>query len=78
MTHVVRLAPLGPNTEEAIVQDWLIDVGQSVEAREPLLSVETDKSVIDIESDVSGRLVRRLIEKGATVRAGDPLAEIEV
>lgn len=77
MMHLVRLAPLGPNTEEAIVRDWLIEVGQTVEAREPLLSVETDKSSIDVESDVSGRLVRRLVEKGAAVRPGEPVAEIE-
>lgn len=76
MNHVVSMASLGPSVEEAIVHEWLVDVGQAVEAREPILSVETEKSVIEIEADVAGTLVGRLVEVGATVRIGDALAEL--
>jgi pyruvate dehydrogenase E2 component (dihydrolipoamide acetyltransferase) len=71
------MVPLGPNNDEAVVHEWLIEVGQTVEVSEPIVSVETDKAVIEIESDVSGKVVRKLVEKGMSVRTGDPLAEIE-
>ena len=77
MPHVVIMVPLGPNNDEGVVHEWLIEVGQTVEAREPLVSVETDKTVIEVEADVSGKVIRKFVEKGAAVRAGDPLAEIE-
>lgn len=77
MAHFVRMVPMGANNDEAIVREWLIEVGQLVEAREPIVSVETDKSILEVEADVAGRLVRRLVDEGASVRVGDPVAEIE-
>ena len=55
MPHLVRMVPLGPNNDEAVAHEWLIDVGQPVEAKEPLVSVETDKTVIEVEFDVTGK-----------------------
>ncbi len=78
MTHTVVLAPLGPNIEEAEVQDWLVDIGQLVEQGEPILAVETEKTTIEVNSTAAGTITKQLVQHGAMVRAGDPIAELEL
>lgn len=77
MTHVLYLPPLGQTFEEATVNEWLLKSGDAVEKGEPILVVEIDKTTLEINSDVNGRITRLLVEPGATVRVGDPIAEIQ-
>lgn len=77
MTHTVVLAPLGPNMEEAEVQEWLVGIGQLIEQGEPILAVETEKTTIEVSSTAAGTLTKQLVQLGAMVRVGDPIAELE-
>lgn len=65
---------LGHLMEEGIIVRWMKKVGDWVQKDEILLEVETEKAVVEVESNVSGVLLRILVEEGATVEVGRPLA----
>lgn len=65
---------LGHLMEEGMVGRWLKQVGEKVEKGDILLEVEMDKAVLEVESFVSGTLLKILVEEGATVPVGTPLA----
>lgn len=52
--------------------------GDKVEVEDSLLVLESDKATMDIPSPADGTFSKYLVEEGATVSVGDPIAEIEV
>jgi pyruvate/2-oxoglutarate dehydrogenase complex dihydrolipoamide acyltransferase (E2) component len=68
---------LGNGVDSAVIQEWLVDVGESIERGDPLVVVETDKATSDLESPVSGTLVSVHAEEGTEVDVGEPLAEFK-
>ncbi len=52
--------------------------GDNVEVEDSLLVLESDKATMDIPSPATGVFTKYLVEEGATVSVGDPIAEIEV
>jgi pyruvate dehydrogenase E2 component (dihydrolipoamide acetyltransferase) len=52
--------------------------GDNVEVEDSLLVLESDKATMDIPSPATGVFTKYLVEEGATVSIGDPIAEIEV
>jgi len=72
-----RLPDLGEGLEEAEIVAWHVAVGDHVVADQPLLSVETDKAVVEIPAPRSGRIAALLAEPGAIVKVGAPLVEFE-
>ena len=56
---------------------WLVEVGQAVRRGEPLLEVETDKSIFVVESAVSGTLRAIATPAGGEVAAGQVIATID-
>src|SRR5579863_7453726 len=56
---------------------WLKKVGDPVALGEPLVEVETEKSVVAIESTVSGRLAQILLQADQEATVGDRIAWIE-
>lgn len=78
MTRVALEIPkVGLVMESARVIRWLRNVGDVVKQGEPLLELETEKSVVEIESTESGRLVEILLEADQEARVGDRIAWIE-
>jgi pyruvate/2-oxoglutarate dehydrogenase complex dihydrolipoamide acyltransferase (E2) component len=64
-------------TEIAIVK-WLVDEGQPVRRGEPILEVETDKAVQEVEALATGTLRTQLVRPGDNVAVGTLIAMIEV
>ena len=56
---------------------WLKNVGDSVTAGEPLLEVETEKSVVEIEAAATGALAQILVQVDQQASVGDQVAWIE-
>jgi len=63
--------------EEAYISEWLKGPGDIVEKGDILLKVETGKTVLEVESFVSGVLVEILAQPGETVPVHAPVAIIE-
>ena len=76
LTHVT-MPQMGVSVAEGTIIEWRKRPGDWVEADEPVCDVTTDKVDVEIPSPASGRLERILVEPGATVPVGTPLAEID-
>ncbi|AGZ40140.1 2-oxoglutarate dehydrogenase, E2 component, dihydrolipoamide succinyltransferase [Actinoplanes friuliensis] len=72
----VKMPALGESVTEGTVTRWLKQVGDSVEADEPLLEVSTDKVDTEIPSPVAGTLLEIKIPEDETVEVGADLAII--
>jgi 2-oxoisovalerate dehydrogenase E2 component (dihydrolipoyl transacylase) len=70
-----RLPDLGEGLEEAEIVAWFVNEGDHVVANQPLVSVETDKAVVEVPSPWAGTITRRLGAKGDLVKVGVPLVE---
>ncbi len=70
----MRMPDLGVVDDTVTVVRWLIEVGQWIERGEPLVEVETDKSIMELESAVSGRLQAVAIPAGGEAAAGQVIA----
>jgi pyruvate dehydrogenase E2 component (dihydrolipoamide acetyltransferase) len=56
---------------------WLKNVGDTVRLGEPLVEVETEKSIVEIEATASGRLAQILVLVDQQATVGDRIAWIE-
>ena len=72
----VVMPALGESVTEGTVTRWLKQVGDRVEADEPLLEVSTDKVDTEIPSPASGTLVEIKAQEDDTVPVGGDLAVI--
>ena len=78
MTLVAQEIPkVGLVMEEVRVVRWLKNVGDNVVAGEPLLEVETEKSVVEIEAAATGRLTQILVQVDSQALVGDQVGWIE-
>src|SRR4030042_905398 len=70
-----RLPDLGEGLEEAEIVAWHVTEGDHVGSDQPLVSVETDKAVVEIPSPRNGRIARLLGAKGDLIKVGAALVE---
>jgi len=77
MDTVFRLPDLGEGLQDAEIVAWHAGVGDHVVADQPLLSVETDKAVVEIPSPRAGRIAALHGAPGDTVAVGAALVEFE-
>ncbi|MGQ4439175.1 2-oxoglutarate dehydrogenase, E2 component, dihydrolipoamide succinyltransferase [Streptomyces violaceoruber] len=77
MTVSVTLPALGESVTEGTVTRWLKQIGDRVEADEPLLEVSTDKVDTEIPSPAAGVLLEILAAEDETVEVGAELALID-
>jgi 2-oxoisovalerate dehydrogenase E2 component (dihydrolipoyl transacylase) len=75
MPRQFTLPDLGEGLEEAEIVTWLVNEGDHVVANQPLVSVETDKAVVEIPSPWSGTIARRFGAKGDLIKVGAALVE---
>lgn len=75
--RAVEIPKVGLVMENARLVRWLKNVGDSVKAGEPLLELETEKSVVEIEATLSGRLAEILLQPDQEAKVGDRVAWVE-
>jgi 2-oxoglutarate dehydrogenase E2 component (dihydrolipoamide succinyltransferase) len=73
---VVTMPALGESVTEGTVTRWLKQVGEPVDADEPLLEVSTDKVDTEIPSPAAGTLLEITVNQDETVPVGAQLAVI--
>jgi len=74
----LKLPKVGLVMENARLVRWLKAVGDVVRQGEPLLELETEKSVVEIESTESGRLLELVLQPDQEAQVGDRIAWLEV
>ena len=72
----VVMPQMGVSVSEGTITKWLKNVGDTVEADEPLLEISTDKVDTEVPSPGSGVVSEILVQEGETVEVGTVLARI--
>ena len=68
---------LGESITEATVSKWLKKVGDSFEADEPLVEIETDKITVEVPAPSAGSISEIKVEEGVDVNIGGVLALLD-
>ena len=76
MSTDILLPKLGFSMNEGQIAEWLAKDGDQVTAGQPLFSLESDKSVTEIEAPASG-VLRILVGVAETCPVGTVLGKIE-
>jgi pyruvate dehydrogenase E2 component (dihydrolipoamide acetyltransferase) len=78
MAVEVFVAKMTDFMEEGVIVSWLIKEGEAVEEGQPLLELETDKAIAELESPAAGFLkgIRAGAVAGVTVPVGETIAYI--
>jgi pyruvate dehydrogenase E2 component (dihydrolipoamide acetyltransferase) len=76
MATVVRMPEVLANTSEAIIQTWLVSVGQQIAVGDPLAEIETEKALVEYAAEVEGILARLIAEPGSAIAVGEPIAVV--
>ena len=77
MSYEVKVDSLGDGVESAVFAAWIKNVGDSVEAGEPIAELMTDKVNLEIESPVAGVLAEQKVGAEETVALGQTIAVID-
>jgi 2-oxoisovalerate dehydrogenase E2 component (dihydrolipoyl transacylase) len=72
-----HLPDLGEGLQEAEIVNWHVGPGDQVVADQPLVSVETDKAVVEVPSPRAGRIGELFGAEGDLVKVGAPLVMFE-
>ena len=72
-----NLPDLGEGLSEAEIVTWHVSAGDRVVVDQPLVSVETDKAVVEVPSPYSGTVAKLHAAAGQIVRIGNPLVDFE-
>lgn len=72
-----QLPDLGEGLQDAEIVAWHVAAGDHVVADQPLVSVETDKAVVEVPSPHAGRIARLCAKQGERVKVGAALVEFE-
>ena len=70
MTNQIVVPSLGESVTEATVSKWLKQVGDNVDADEPLVELETDKVNVEVFSPSTGTISSIKAKEGDTVEIG--------
>src|SRR5260370_18014006 len=76
MPFTIQMTKMGHAVTEGTVVKWQKHAGDQIQQGEAVLTVETDKAEVEIESPEAGVLARVLAEEGSVVGVGLPLGEI--
>ena len=70
------LPDVGEGLTEAEIVGWHVAVGDVVVVNQPLVDIETAKSIVELPSPYAGEVLELLVEAGATVDVGTPIIRI--
>ncbi|HUU35733.1 MAG TPA: 2-oxo acid dehydrogenase subunit E2 [Vicinamibacterales bacterium] len=77
-TQVDVLAPVEQEGTKASVKVWLKQVGERVEAGEPLLELETDKVAMEVTAPATGVLTEIVVHDGGEAGKGAVLGRLTI
>lgn len=77
MITKVKMPRLGENVNSVFLVEIKCEPGQQIKAGEIIVSVETDKATLDVESPVDGKIIEFLFKIDAEIEPGMPYVIIE-
>ena len=64
--------------EKVEVIEILVKVGDSIKVNDPVVTIESDKSSVEIPSSLDGKVISLNVKIGDKVSEGDKILELEI
>ena len=74
----IMMQQLGPDVESGVIVVWLKEIGETVAKGDPLVEVETEKAILEMEALDSGVLIETISGIGAEGQGGEVIGYLEV
>jgi pyruvate dehydrogenase E2 component (dihydrolipoamide acetyltransferase) len=74
MAEIIIMPKLGFDMAEGTLIRWLKSEGEQVTKGDVIAEIETDKATVEVESNFSGVVRKRIVDEGAIVPIGSPIA----
>jgi 2-oxoisovalerate dehydrogenase E2 component (dihydrolipoyl transacylase) len=75
--RVFNLPDLGEGLQEAEIVEWHVKAGDSLAADQPMVSLETDKAIVEVPAPYDGRVEKLFGNAGDKIHVGAPLIGFE-
>lgn len=72
----VKLPKIREDVNESLVVIWFVSEGDTVKKGDPLLEIQTEKEVSEIEAETSGTVKEIICKRGESAKVGEVLATI--
>jgi pyruvate dehydrogenase E2 component (dihydrolipoamide acetyltransferase) len=76
MQRILTMPRLGETMEEGTIIGWLVDPGRAFRRGEPILEIETDKTVVEYPALDDGVLDEVIAGPGERIAVGAPIARV--
>lgn len=76
MAEAIIMPELGQTVSGGTIVAWLVPEGGTIEMGDPLLTVETDKTEIDVECVADGTVLKQMFPEGTEVESGTVIAYV--
>jgi len=74
MAETITMPKLGFDMAEGTLVRWVRNEGENINKGDVLAEIETDKATVEVESSASGVVRKLLVDQGAIVPIGAPIA----
>jgi pyruvate dehydrogenase E2 component (dihydrolipoamide acetyltransferase) len=71
--RIFNLPDLGEGLQEAQIVEWHVRPGEEIAADQPMVSVETDKAIVEVPAPFDGRVEKLFGSAGDAIHVGAPL-----
>lgn len=75
--RVFNLPDLGEGLQEAEIVEWHVKPGDALEADQAMVSMETDKAIVEVPAPFSGKVEKLFGDAGTKIHVGAPLIGFE-
>jgi 2-oxoisovalerate dehydrogenase E2 component (dihydrolipoyl transacylase) len=75
--RVFNLPDLGEGLQEAEIVEWHVKPGDSLESDQAMVSLETDKAIVEVPAPFAGKVEKLFGEPGTKIHVGAPLIGFE-
>jgi pyruvate dehydrogenase E2 component (dihydrolipoamide acetyltransferase) len=75
--RVFNLPDLGEGLQEAEIVEWHVKTGDSIATDQPMVSLETDKAIVEVPAPYEGRVEKLFGQAGDKIHVGAPLIGFE-
>lgn len=72
-----RLPDAGEGLTEADIVQWKVAVGDTVQVNDPIVEIETAKSLVELPCPFAGVVTALLVTEGSTVEVGTPIIAVD-
>ncbi|GII97075.1 2-oxo acid dehydrogenase subunit E2 [Sinosporangium siamense] len=76
MARLLHMPEVAASAAEAVLQSWPVAENTSYAAQDVIVTIETEKAVVDVEAESDGVILKALVPEGARVEVGAPIALI--